>query len=379
MIPRRSSYRPSIQATCIRHFEKRFDLRGFKKEKLKEFRRDVIYPLIASFAKQTSAEYPHHHLVKETQTQLQNSVIHSMEEIMRRVPGSQKGIMYYNRFFEEMKDKMDGDIFYPIPERRNFVSSNPFFKLSTKNHFLFIGKTGPSAAECVQAFLKGPIFADCGTAVEAVYFQAILNLLGKQKFDSLFNSRQNKLMIGPYVSYASLPVNYSIDNFVELIDPRLQDPVNLSELKIGDHICIKGVDGYSIKHPLGNWANLHCVVLGFNKAREPLFKGLGIDSLMTISEITKELIDSYNEPQTDEDKNKAKECHQKLDVKQHVSFELGVSLGAGTALNFTACRISPYILSILRQASASENLHEIAFQAKAHVLAHQCHLLEKLT
>lgn len=376
---------------CTHYLERSIRHKLPRKES-KNNRMSFAYSVFADVRKGATIHYPEHFLHKDTLAKLQNSICHSMEAIRNRTLGSQKGLMYSGRFFEEVVNgnEENAQKHLAFREHSGIKSPHPFFKLDGRSYYRYITKTGVSPSGSLRAFLEGPTLADCGTTVEAVYLQAMFNSLGKQKFDSLFASRRDKLKIGAFVSW---DIESSLDCFTELVDPRVNNKTDLNKLQIGDHICLRGVPGYGIKHRLGNWANLHALVVGFNKEGNPLLSGLGLSEPATPTEITNFMIDAYNEPQSSETKELIQEIGE--DVYYHpqrlqqlmgthsfsgldksyffkpLSYDNARSMGAGEALNYFSCRLSPYVMSVLRATPASENLAKEAHKAKTLLLAHQ--------
>jgi hypothetical protein len=204
----------------------------------------------------------------------------------------------------------------------------------------------------------------------------MLDFLGYEKFDNLFKSRVSKLRPGPYVSHSIS--QGSLCNYLEYISPNLKEPTDLASLKVGDHIFIHGVPEHNYKHPLSALGNFHGIVMGRNQEQEVLVGALGFDQAKTISEVVQLMLDAYNKPQSESTKTNYRNYSNVMAAGSLTyTLEEAKKIGAGAIENYETCRLSPFILSALKDADASEPLDLIAWEKKALLMADQ--LLGQIT
>ena len=178
-----------LSGLLISHLERPFP--ELPKEKVQIVRDSVILPLAKEILLQASAPDPVDKISHEVKDVLKNSICRTMKEIMGRVRGSKKGIMYDDQYYKEVLGKSDGYLNYILQKSKNTENEQHGCFRFGEDFCHFIAKRGIPASDAIQSFLEGPVAADCGTTVEAVYFKAICRFTrGKEKFDALFFTPQ---------------------------------------------------------------------------------------------------------------------------------------------------------------------------------------------
>ncbi len=324
--------------------------------------------------------------LEETQEEvkhvLQKSITESMTKIMTRVYGSKKGVMYPINYYLEMAKSFDGYENYVSEKNKNFKKEiHCAFKLG-EDLCHFIARNEVTAAYAIESFFEGPTRADCASAIEAVYAKAILDVIGKDKFNQIFEKRENKLQIR---RWGTLNENSSLRFFTEFVNPNISDLTNENELKIGDHICVTGVPWYELKHPHGVMGNLHGIVVGHNTNNEPLIAALGLQEAMTIYQVKQGLVDAYNAEQIQADIYEFKRIKldlcikgQKIDhefIFKNYTVEEISKFDGGVVKNFGSTRLSLYVLAVLKKASLEQDLRKLLFDSKALIAGYQVEVL----
>jgi hypothetical protein len=320
------------------------------------------------------------------QTTLQNSICRTMQEIMGRIPGSARGPMYGREYCTHVLGDNNPDILHRSVSIRN--ANLPCFTLAENDSCQFITKDGISPSDALHSFLEGPVAADCGSTVEAVYLKAIYDLLGQKKFDILFTAPHEKFQIRKWVCP---DLESSLYPFVDFADPHLYATTDPRQLRVGDHILALGVPWHIIKHPGNHMQNMHALVIGYNAQQEPLIAGLGIQQPQTLTLAYEYLIQATNAPQSQEEakfiqlfgedayysrrieelnRTLQKPIHRENLFKQWSIGEVR-TYGHFTLRNEHTCRLSICTLSILMVSSESDPLRTISQYAKAFQLQSQ--------
>ncbi len=213
------------------------------------------------------------------------------------------------------KDKNQG-VWYPQEYQNNnweeiqFLANNNYFESDVREQRAgcFIAKTNTKykSSQILDAFLKGPTIADCGSTVMAAQYRALEELIGTDEFDRIFDNKiapfsiTNNLwnideIYGKKVYYTSFNPIY---NLYQTIDPNNNKP------QIGDIVFICSVKDYLKKHPAGELQGENVVCVGVNDKQEQLysiFSNINAEP-NTLSQIKKILIDGYNLPPSADDK-----------------------------------------------------------------------------
>lgn len=319
-----------------------------------------------------------------------NIVSETMLSIMNRTPGSEKGMMYYRDLYNEEQKTNEGyvDSYFDIARNiQNYEYTH--FTFGDGGFYHFVTKSDVPASKALESLLDGPTAIDCGSCIEIVYLKSILTFLGEEKFDKLFNSEQNRMQIRKWVS---VDLESSLFPFLEFVDPFLLDETNESSLEVGDHVTVRGVPWYGLKHPEGSMQNLHGLVVDYNKANEPLIGGLELKEPLTIEQIKGELVDCYNAEQTSEDLEFAdkvwgdlyltekhidsfftdipdiKKLNKSEIFKKYTVDEIKTA-GGCIVKNEHSCRISPIALNILKETTDPQMLLSNLGMAKTLILA----------
>lgn len=251
---------------------------------------------------ETSSEY-HKELNKKIFLCMQNSI----EQIIERPP--RKGIMYDLDFFWEERFYSTRDRFHSALDRGE-ITPSPCFNYDDQRFYSFhlIDKQKPSHA--IKRFFEGPTIADCGSTVEGIFFKAILEILGQEKFDSIFSNPSSKLQIKRF--------GIGDNGLLELFTDMLNFEASPSKLEIGSRGYINGIPEYNLKHPYGVGSGLHVICMEKKLNGQNLYWGLGLRKYHTEEEIIKLLVDDYNDNQTEEERNWLKDHRKEESSKEEV-------------------------------------------------------------
>lgn len=190
----------------------------------------------------------------------------------------------------------------------NGITNDKYFDL--RNRMEFRVRTDKKASEALEAFLAGLSIADCGNVVQACLYKALLAVLGEERFNALFGGPITPLTITQLlfhgdVGHSSMHGNPLVDLFEIPKNAPLMTAIDPDVLAVGDVCHIKGIKNYPYKHPAGAGQGWNLIYIGNNAAGEKLFVGFGPKSFReprTYDEIRKILIEQYNKPQTQADR-----------------------------------------------------------------------------
>jgi hypothetical protein len=349
------------------------------------------------FLKQTfekaKAIYPFEDEKDEIKESVNKSICKTMHEIMNRTLNSQKGVMTEQSFYHEVVSQKSSYLYYTMHRLLNMQNVQFEFFTYGENVKHLVAKKDVPASIALESFFEGPMPADGGMTVEAVYQKAVMEFIGKEAFNRFYSAPNRRFEIRNCVCPN---FNSSLDYFIELADPDLLEETDQTALQIGDHIGIVGVPWFSIKHPLSPMNNLHGIVMGFDKQKRPLIGALEIQNVRRIDQLMMDLVDAYNQPQTPEEKefiNKiglenylleefaeerimnlplAARMVKPMDVLGRYSINDVKSYGGCKIYNQHTCHLSTFVLGSLKSFSgSSEQMNQRAFQGKAITLARQ--------
>ena len=173
----------------------------------------------------------------------------------------------------------------------------------------------------LNAFLKGPSIADCGSALQAVCYKAIEENVGTEKFDQYFKKALSPFMI-TFALYQPIPRENDIvqmkvnglekrdigNPIFHLFETKFngQKDIDEEEINTGDILYLEGVEKYSLKHLEGAYSGWNLVCVGKNEEGKNLYTGFEpgfFNEVKTRDEIHKILIDGYNMDHSRDTKN----------------------------------------------------------------------------
>lgn len=245
------------------------------------------------------------------------AVVESMQEmvhlsIIAKQNGElDKGIWYPGDYIEALKAKgnassiqryewlrnkghlVDGWLkkifFQPVFQKMNFVSST-IVKRRTWN-FLANEDVLPSAA--VKAAKLGLSILDCGTVCQIARYDALLKILGEEKFNRLFSDQYGQRLNISFDDDALNPLRYFFD-FTAAAKKGENGSVNERNVKVGQMISFNGVSKYLQKFPGGMGGNYNVICLDATPGKQ-LYIGHGLSANgATEKKIATQLIREYN-------------------------------------------------------------------------------------
>ena len=138
---------------------------------------------------------------------------------------------------------------------------------------------GPEPSEVIGSIFKEGANSqlDCLGMMLAVQYRAMLQVLGRKRFDRAFGER------GSHSIYLHSQMYLSDSGLIRKI------PIQASrDLRRGDWVYFQNFPEYSILNPRGYWAGLHALYVGNGR-----FTGFGLARPMTAEDIHQTLIDQY--------------------------------------------------------------------------------------
>ena len=137
----------------------------------------------------------------------------------------------------------------------------------------------------------------------ACYYKCILDIVGEDKFNQVFNSSSGSpLIIGQNgITDASSPISIFAE-FTETAKQKREGVLGKRPLKIGDECHFAGVFWYANKHPQGFAEGWNVIYVGDDVDGNQLFRAHGFKKPLTEREINQLLIELYNRERTPQDK-----------------------------------------------------------------------------
>lgn len=166
--------------------------------------------------------------------------------------------------------------------RNWFVDLKSPLELKNKGYSL---KKNHNSADIFNNFGTYLIFIDCGMAIQIAHYKALLEILGENDFNFIFNSI-NKPLLSTDIN------NIAIAEFMSIKD--VNDFAN-----IGAHSYISNHPLYAMKHVYGNNNGFHVLVSEID-GNNTKFIGFGLPNKgLTKAEINDYLVKTFNELPTD--------------------------------------------------------------------------------
>lgn len=254
-----------------------------------------------------------------------------MQRMSNKDPNNMReGIWYPNEHFLKSK-KMDQKLFEFLNKKAAYIrgylnkkyfdyindkgpNSNNVFNGKRIMHFLLKKEAEPSVA--LNSFLEGLFIVDCGVAVQIARYGALLELLGKDKFNILFgnSSKGQRMNLGYLIDDELQPMQYFVNFTTSAMKSGLYEQINGKKapkdlvgtignrpVNVGQIVEFKGVVTHKYKHPWSADGGYNVVCTDSTPGHQ-LYMALGFEKPKTEEEIIQLLINSYNRQPTWEDK-----------------------------------------------------------------------------
>lgn len=195
--------------------------------------------------------------LEQMEKQLSEGIINALFEFFNLHEGS-SGIWYpedYQRYLQVLGKEMPASFF------TGYANEEYFEKIGG---YTYIIKKGKKASAALKIFLKGPTITDCVTSIKACYYKAVLDILGDEKFDQLFD------FDSPFrlkISQTSLPFLRDMRSFKK----NERGLLGKRALRIGEWCHFHGVPWYANKHPAGCAGAWNTVYIGDDTRGRQLF------------------------------------------------------------------------------------------------------------
>lgn len=174
----------------------------------------------------------------------------------------------------------------------------------------FIAQKNVLPSDALEAAIQGPTIGDCGMTCQLARYGALLDILGKEKFNKLFsdpNQLNTKNCLDP-----DQPMRFFVQQtFAANLGST--GTKNNRPVQPGDFVYFWGVSDYGSKHPFGHAQGLWCVCVE-KTSESQKYVGLGLPENGVDEEtIEKLLLDEYNKPNTEEFSGYPPDFHAKLE------------------------------------------------------------------
>ncbi|MCB1111322.1 MAG: hypothetical protein H7A37_10345 [Chlamydiales bacterium] len=234
--------------------------------------------------------------IEEVQRAIINGVTNALTTIMSKDKSTLSGVWYpgdLHHFLESTGEAMPEDYWTGHADTRYFEKCGIYtFQLIR----------GRNASDAIEALFSGVSVLDCGNAIQLAYYNTLLEIIGKHKFDALFSGDFSRLTITQLgITDLLSPISYFAD-FTDAAWRNETGAIGKRPINVGEECHFKGIHFYANKHPRGCGSGWNVVYIGDNSSGEQLFIGHGFDHPLTEREINRLLVDLYNLERTEMDK-----------------------------------------------------------------------------
>ena len=226
-----------------------------------------------------------------------DGVVATMTQFFNKHDMMNGGIWYPDDYSKYLRDEMDSEM---DPSFFTGYAKSEFFEKTGR--FTFRLKEGKNASDAIRSFLEGPTVADCGNAIMACYYKCILDVVGDDKFNQIFNSSSGSpLIIGQDgITDESSPISIFAE-FTTASKQRREGVLGKRPLQIGDECHFDGVIWHANKHPEGFHGGWNVIYIGDDVDGNQLFTAHGFKKPLTEREINQQFIELYNRERTPQD------------------------------------------------------------------------------
>lgn len=117
----------------------------------------------------------------------------------------------------------------------------------------YVLKNGMLPSEALKSVKESLCFIDCQEAIQLAQYEALLEILGENRFNEEFSSKNRGIVL------STNPKETPLDLFQGYQMFKLEDPTFWTSLKKGDQVFFANIPGYSVKHPNGEGGGFHAL------------------------------------------------------------------------------------------------------------------------
>ncbi len=215
--------------------------------------------------------------IPQSRQELRQTLADKTVETMKMIAANNllgKGVQYPEDYLGRMKREKGAipNEYLGLP----VCGSAPkkFFQRAMKDRIYWIIKPDVPANVALEAAIMGPTLVDCGIACTLALHKSLLNAIGPDRYNKIFNGR-----------------------LFLVADPTIPDPMGLftrsvrvNKIGKGTLVGFNNVEAYAKKHPRGLWGSFNMCCIGDNR-----YVGLGTsENGLTEPEIKELLAKEFN-------------------------------------------------------------------------------------
>lgn len=197
--------------------------------------------------------------------------------------------IWYSNFLATFLNERHKDLFYE--DWTGYCDPDLFEKVGYSSFKL---KPGKSATEACQKLIKTLTVQDCGNVSQLVYYLAISDQIGKERFDAHVANSSKPLFISTYTPEA--PTNSVLFDFLEEAAIASPSVENQRPLELCQLCYFRNYPDYLIKHPTGSDQGFNSIYIGRNGKNEQLYISFWDGGPKTEAEIVALLKERFTEP-----------------------------------------------------------------------------------
>jgi hypothetical protein len=158
----------------------------------------------------------------------------------------------------------------------------------------FLMKDEVLPSDALKAAKVGLSILDCGTVCQIARYDALLKILGEEKFNRLFSEPHGQKLNISFDDDALNPLRFFFD-FAESAKKQVKGSIGKRIVQKGQMVSFKGVEKYEKKHPSGMGGNYN-LICSNETPGEQRYVGHGLPSEgMTEEEIARMMVREYNQ------------------------------------------------------------------------------------
>ncbi|KTC77899.1 hypothetical protein [Legionella brunensis] len=224
------------------------------------------------------------------------------QEIILKLCHSMRKFKSIERFDEEVAFRfnavtlMDNDKFhrsnggyrYPTAAENYLQLNSDYWEMPNKGHGFFTLKNGVEPADAINSIFDDSklVVLECHSMMLCIQYKALLDTVGKDKFNLLFKEKPLIIADGFRLS------EWYKEDLNEML-PYRSDTKRTEDLIPGDWLYLSNFPEYSaatLYDPSKDGSGLHSMAMGNNK-----YRGFGADKSMTHEEAKQYFLEVYNE------------------------------------------------------------------------------------
>lgn len=212
-----------------------------------------------------------------------------------------KGYWYGNDYAIALHEKEDYEQIEKFKNNMGFFHGHPPDKMehtnnpnisTGKNIYGYTLKKGCKPSEALRSIRETVCFIDCLEAVEIAYYDALLEILGEERFDEIFSREESRFALSTLLYETPLAPG----RLSKIEKSKKLDAAFFSSIRKGEKVFFLNIAKYGFKHIDGVDQGYHCICSEeFENQEGVRFVAFGLPTEgVSEEEICQYLVNAYN-------------------------------------------------------------------------------------